>query len=149
MDDPQPAYRLRFTPVGNSLNEHQGVIRGATLPHNPMTPFQMELQDCGPTAAGGGGWSVGERGGGERGERGSVPCRFRGGTDGDGHLFWDCTFPPLVHHRESPEFAPLVAADKSHWPRFMLWHGWLAGWHRRRSCCALNKNGLPCVEPGT
>ena len=21
-----------------------------------------------------------------------VPCRFCGGTDGDGHLFWDCTF---------------------------------------------------------
>ena len=139
MDDLQPAYRLRFTSVGNSLNEHQGVIRRATLPHNPMTPFQMELQDCGPTAAGGGGWSVGERGEGreeelgewvegergrkERGERGSVPCRFRGGTDGDGHLFWDCTFLPLVHHRESPEFAPLVAADKSHWPRFMVWHG--------------------------
>ena len=29
-----------------------------------------------------------------------VPCRFCGGADGDGHLFWDCTFPPLVEIRE-------------------------------------------------
>ena len=21
-----------------------------------------------------------------------VPCRFCGGRDGDGHLFWECTF---------------------------------------------------------
>ena len=25
--------------------------RGAALPHNPRTPFQMESSDCGPTAA--------------------------------------------------------------------------------------------------
>ena len=25
-----------------------------------------------------------------------VPCRFCGSRDSDGHLFWDCTFPPLV-----------------------------------------------------
>ena len=24
-----------------------------------------------------------------------VPCRFFGALDNDGHLFWDCTFPPL------------------------------------------------------
>ena len=24
-----------------------------------------------------------------------VPCRFCGKKDGDGHLFWDCTFPPF------------------------------------------------------
>ena len=23
-----------------------------------------------------------------------VPCRFCGSLDGDGHLFWECTFPP-------------------------------------------------------
>ena len=23
-------------------------------------------------------------------------ARFCGGPDGDGHLFWECTFPPLV-----------------------------------------------------
>ena len=51
MDDPQPAYRLSFTPDGTSPKEHQGVKRGAALPHNPRTPFQMESPDCGPTAA--------------------------------------------------------------------------------------------------
>ena len=58
-----------------------------------------------------------------RGE--NVPCRFCGGVDGDGHLFWDCTFPPLVHIRESPEFSSIVNLDKSNWPRCILWHGWL------------------------
>ena len=33
----------------------------------------------------------------------AVPCRFCGGCDSDGHLFWDCTFPPLVEIREHPE----------------------------------------------
>ena len=28
-----------------------------------------------------------------------VPCRFCGSTDSDGHLFWNCTFPPLVEIR--------------------------------------------------
>ena len=38
----------------------------------------------------------------------AVPCRFCGGADGDGHLFWECTFPPLVESRERPEFHDLV-----------------------------------------
>ena len=25
-----------------------------------------------------------------------VPCRFCGAPDSDGHLFWECTFPPPV-----------------------------------------------------
>ena len=54
-----------------------------------------------------------------------VPCRFRGGDDNDGHLFWDCTFPPLVEIRENPEFHELMEMDKSCWPRCLLWHGWL------------------------
>ena len=33
-----------------------------------------------------------------------MPCRFCGGTDGDGHLFWECSYPPLVEIREHPEF---------------------------------------------
>ena len=53
----------------------------------------------------------------------AVPCRFCGAPDGDGHLFGECTFPPLVEIRESPEFHDLMREDKSHWPR--LWHGWL------------------------
>ena len=55
----------------------------------------------------------------------AVPCLFCGAPDGDGHLFWECTFPPLVEIRESPEFHDLIIMDKGHWPRCLLWHGWL------------------------
>ena len=54
-----------------------------------------------------------------------VPCRFCGCCDSDGHLFWDCTFPPLVEIREHPEFHDLMELDKTSWPRCLLWHGWL------------------------
>ena len=54
-----------------------------------------------------------------------VPCRFCGAPDGDGHLFWECTLPPLVEIRENPEFHDLMRMDKEHWPRCLLWHGWL------------------------
>ena len=54
-----------------------------------------------------------------------VPCRFCGSCDSDGHLFWDCTFPPLVEIREHPEFHDLMELDKTSWPRCLLWHGWL------------------------
>ena len=57
-----------------------------------------------------------------------VPCRFCGGDDYDGHLFWECTFPPLVDIRENPEFHELMEMDKSFWPRCLLWHGWLPLW---------------------
>ena len=58
--------------------------------------------------------------------RGEVfPCRFCGGADGDGHLFLDCPYPPLVEIRENPEFYDLMREDKSHWSRCLLWHGWL------------------------
>ena len=56
---------------------------------------------------------------------GNVPCRFCGGLDGDGHLFWECTNPPLVSIRGSPEFHCIVNLDKTGWPRCLLWHGWL------------------------
>ena len=55
----------------------------------------------------------------------AVPCRFCGAPDNDGHLFWECTFPPLVEIRENPEFHDLMREDKSQWPRCFLWHGWL------------------------
>ena len=51
-------------------------------------------------------------------------CRCRGAQDGDGHLFWDCTFPVIVHVRELPEFLPLLVRDRGGWPRCLLWHGW-------------------------
>ena len=54
-----------------------------------------------------------------------MPCRFSGGRDHDGHLFWDCTFPLLVEIREHPEFHDLMEMDKTSWPRCLLWHGWL------------------------
>ena len=54
-----------------------------------------------------------------------MPCRFCGGADNDGHLFWDCTLPPLVEIREHPEFHCLLEMEKSCWPRCLLWHGWL------------------------
>ena len=57
-----------------------------------------------------------------RGE--AVPCRFCGGADGGGHLFWVCPYPPLVEIRENPEFHDLMIMDKSQWPRCLLWHSW-------------------------
>ena len=35
-----------------------------------------------------------------------VRCRFCGGEDGDGHLFWDCTFPPSSMFGDSPSSCP-------------------------------------------
>ena len=54
-----------------------------------------------------------------------VPCRVCGAPDGDGHLFLECTFPPLAEIRKNPEFHDLIRMDKGHWPRCLLWHGWL------------------------
>ena len=50
---------------------------------------------------------------------------FVGGSDNDGHLFWDCPYPLFVHIRESAEFRSLLLCDRSSWPRCLLWHGWL------------------------
>ena len=50
-----------------------------------------------------------------------VPCSFCGAPDNDGHLFWECPFPPLVEIRENPEFHDLMRMDKGHWPRCLLW----------------------------
>ena len=67
-----------------------------------------------------------------------VPCRFCGGFDGDGHLFWECPHPPLVQIRENPEFHDLIQMDKGTWPRCLLWHGWLP---------ALDIGGVWATEP--
>ena len=56
-----------------------------------------------------------------------VPCRFCGAPDNDGHLFGECSFPPFVELRNQPEFLPLMGKDRTHWPRCLLWHGWLPG----------------------
>ena len=41
--------------------------------------------------------------------------------------FGSAPFSPLLHVRELPELASLVALDRSDWPRCLLWHGWLPG----------------------
>ena len=35
------------------------------------------------------------------------------------------SLPSSVEIRENPEFHDLMRIDKSHWPRCLLWHGWL------------------------
>ena len=52
---------------------------------------------------------------------------FCGKRDGDGHLFWKCIFPPLLHVGELPEFATLMSPNRGKWSRCLLWHGWLLG----------------------
>ena len=54
-----------------------------------------------------------------------VPCRFCGGADGDGHLFWDCSLLLWLRSVDIPEFHDLLQMDKSSWPGCLLWHGWL------------------------
>ena len=58
-----------------------------------------------------------------------IHCRFCGAPD----LFWDCTFHPFVELRNKPEFLPLMNRDRTHWPRCLLWHGWLPGLISRTS----------------
>ena len=36
-------------------------------------------------------------------------------------------FLPVLQVRELPEFIPLMARDRSNWPRCLLWLGWLPG----------------------
>ena len=55
----------------------------------------------------------------------NVPCRFYGGFDGAGRLFWGSPHSPLVRIRENPEFHDLIQRDKKTWPTCLLWHGWL------------------------
>ena len=43
-----------------------------------------------------------------------VPCRFCGKTDGDGHLFWECTFLPsnmVGNCLSSLQLCPWIAAS--------------------------------------
>ena len=40
-------------------------------------------------------------------------------------FFGECTFPPLLEIRENREFHDLMRMDRAHWPRCLLWHGWL------------------------
>ena len=54
--------------------------------------------------------------------------------------------PPLLHVRELPEFASLMSMDRSRWPRYLLWHGWLPGLNGTggrtpwAACCDLERS---------
>ena len=48
-----------------------------------------------------------------------IRCRFCDAPDGEGHLFWKCPFPPLLHLRDSPEM--------SHWMNQSGWYSLVAG----------------------
>ena len=61
-----------------------------------------------------------------------APCRCCSGPDGDGHLFWECTIPPLVSIGENPEFHEVNIMDDSQWLGCLLWHGWLLRLSGRR-----------------
>ena len=77
-----------------------------------------------------------------------VPCRFCGKRDGDGHLFWECTFFSILHVKELPEFVSLLSGDRINWPRCLLWHGLLPGLSGvgRRDPWAASFGQLACCE---
>ena len=58
--------------------------------------FQTEIRLCFVSTMVGGVWNGFLLG---RIRNQVLPCRFCGKPDGDGHHFWDCTFPPLVEIR--------------------------------------------------
>ena len=62
-----------------------------------------------------------------RPRRKMFPVVFCGKRDGDGHLFWECTFLHLLHVRDLPEFATLMSLRPQQLARCLLWHGWLPG----------------------
>ena len=74
-----------------------------------------------------------------------VPCRFCGAPDSDSHLFWDCPFPPLVKIRENPECQGLMRMDEGHWPRCLLWHGWLSRLSGVNGAAAAASEGGGCL----
>ena len=83
-----------------------------------------------------------------RAKKADVPCQFCGKRDGDGHLFWECSFAPLLHVRELPDLSYLMSLDRGKWPRCLLWHGWLAGLScsGERDPWAASFGQLACLE---
>ena len=68
--------------------------------------------------------------------------------------------PPLVEIRENSEVHDLMRMDKGHWPRCLLWHGWLpllSGVNGASPCAATASEGarylveaaLGCYSSGT
>ena len=75
---------------------------------------------------------------------------FCGKRDGDGHLFWECTFHTLQHVRDLPEFAYRMSLNRSKLPRCLLWHGWLPGLNgigNKDPWATSSLRFLPCVFP--
>ena len=79
-------------------------------------------------------------------EEEDVPCRFCGGVDGDGHLFWDCPCPPFARFRGHTEFTSLMRCDRSAWPRYLAWHGWLLALSPRRVHLPWAASEVDCVD---
>ena len=56
---------------------------------------------------------------------------FCGQGDGYGHFGEErgreCSFLPILHVGELPEFVSIMSLDRGKWPRCLLWHGWLRG----------------------
>ena len=50
---------------------------------------------------------------------------FCDGSDGDGHLFWECLHSPLVQIQENPQFHDLLQRDEKIWPKCLFEDGWL------------------------
>ena len=90
---------------------HSAFLRVEGFPGGPLFDFQAlcssltlakfgkEIRRCSGVYFVGCVWMKGHR----------VSCRFCGGDDNDGHLFWDFAYPPLVEFRENPEFHDLLA----------------------------------------
>ena len=51
-----------------------------------------------------------------------IRCRFCDVPDGDGHLFWECPFPPWSTGVRTNEFFNLMNQDRSRWSRCLYWH---------------------------
>ena len=56
-----------------------------------------------------------------------VPCRFCGVGMVMVTCFGNVLSSPFSMFVDLPEFADLMTLDRSHWPRCLLWHGWLLG----------------------
>ena len=48
-------------------------------------------------------------------------------------FFGTAPFLLLLNFLVKPEFLPLMSKDRTHWPRCLLWHGWLPGLSSRDS----------------
>ena len=85
-----------------------------------------------------------------RGE--TVPCRFCGGVDGDGHLFFGLFFSPLVHLVKNLEFSSLITVSKKFVAK-VYYLAWLVTWSFKAKWESVGKQRGPrmCLDdaPGS